>query len=314
MFGSQYSAGIAGENRGVITNSKVNLNNGLFNRSKYVAAGVAGFNLGGLIKDVSVDQAYIIKDGYSQTAGGIVGRNVYGTVADVFFNGELSAFFTGGIVGANYTNSTLLEIYAGTGALSIECKNNNKLMPSKMIKYKYANENIENLSNVSISKTTFNYLINDNDEFYSYKVPSDKDLILDDISLKDVTEKNKVIGLIVGLTYEANIVRTTEDINSQSVYQLYFDEVNSRIVFNGQQTSLVLSQDLKDYSLQANANNEIFCGKLEDVNTLNYTEITSSVTEVMYLIGAVTDVFDSFMYYSDYYIFINPKDAVRPTI
>ena len=64
VFGSQYSGGVAGENRGVIETAKVTLQDDLFRKSQYVTAGVVGLNLGGLVIDVNAE-ANIVKTDYA---------------------------------------------------------------------------------------------------------------------------------------------------------------------------------------------------------------------------------------------------------
>ena len=50
--------------------------------------------------------------------GGIVGRNIYGTVANSHFDGGIVSYFAGGIIGSNYNAATLKQRIAGSGALS----------------------------------------------------------------------------------------------------------------------------------------------------------------------------------------------------
>ncbi|MBR4998768.1 MAG: hypothetical protein IKY10_02695, partial [Clostridia bacterium] len=93
LSGVQYSAGVVGENRGVLNNANITIADNVFDNSRNVSSGVVGLNLGGLVSnvDVSVD---IFKSGYGKVVGGIIGRDIYGTVNNVKFNGQLNAFFT----------------------------------------------------------------------------------------------------------------------------------------------------------------------------------------------------------------------------
>ncbi len=290
LIGSQYSAGVAGENRGVITNAKVSIEDETFKRSQYVSAGVVGLNLGGLVKDVEV-RANIIKTDYSQTTGGIIGRNVNGVVANAYFDGELISYFTGGIVGANYNYRILADATTGTGAIHGECKVNSKLIPTGQIEYFEDVVEITNFTNVSLSLNAFELMIENSSSFYSYKNDNNS------TSLSAITIKSKVLGLVVGLSCVENIVGKTSD-----VYNINYNATNEIITFNAENRGVQFMESVNDVMLKDVA------GEQDDVvfnfENVNVLDITGNKPYVMYLVGAVVPSFDSWSVYSGEYLLV----------
>lgn len=305
LFGSQYSAGVAGENRGVISNAKVVLADELFAKAKHVSAGAVGLNLGGLVRNVSVT-ANINKTLYNEMVAGIVGRNIYGTITDVYFEGQLYGHFTGGIIGADYTDKTLKDATAGSGALSVECRTNGNLIPSSVVNYTDGNA-IVHLTNLTLSASTLSYLVENSSKYYTY-VNSDDD----PGNLRAVTVRSKVLGLVVGLSYQDSIINKNVD----GIYNITFDD-KKNITFNATNPALTYvcsrhdgtqgTPDVADdipltatLKQGATPDNTVMFDFI-DVNVLN---MSAGKDYVIYLIGSTTLAFDSWSFYSNEYILV----------
>lgn len=206
LVGEQYSAGIAGENRGIIKNSTFTAESEtIFNRAKYVCAGIVGLNLGGLVTDSNVKNMIVNKTGTTVTVGGIVGRNFAGTVANSSFDGQMIAYFTGGIIGAEYSSAMLKNRITGSGALVYECR---EIIPNSVTYKQYdidehEEEPINHLTNVSISVATFNFWKQNLSQFYTYKLKQDN-------TGYEVNSSSKVLGLVVGITDKDISIDTVE--------------------------------------------------------------------------------------------------------
>ena len=283
IFGSEYSAGAIGENRGIISKAEVTLADNIFNKSKNVSSGAIGFNLGGLVIDIKVLQARIIKSEHLHTVAGIVGRNVYGTIANARFDGELFGHFTGGIVGANYDQTTLSKRTTGSGAISLECISNKYLIPSEDVKY-YENLNmINNLSNVSLGKSTLEYLVGNLYKYYTYAINDEVP------TLAGKTIEVRVLGLVVGLSYkDSDIVSKTGDTYNISL-------TNDMITFNSISTIGVTYKEQVTDVILSNSGAEV---KHEFTN-VNVMNLSTGSNYVMYLVGAKATSFDSWSNYSE---------------
>ena len=299
LSGSEYSGGAIGENRGVLTNSSINIADDTFRRSQHVSAGAVGLNLGGLVKDVEVT-ANIIKNEYSHTVGGIVGRNVNGTIAKSHFDGEVLSYFTGGIVGANYSDEILSAATTGTGALNGECKQNTNLIPSSQVVYWNNGENVDAFVEVSLSLNAFNKMIENSSKCYSYK----NDTSTNNGSLNAITIKSKVLGLVAGLSFDNSIVDKTDlnktptsDDSTDDTYNIHVD--GEKITFN--------SNSIDGVEYKGEVGNVILKDEALDVNDVefdfkkvNVLDITIDRAYVMYLVGSTVSSFDSWSNYSEY--------------
>jgi len=284
VFGSQYSSGFAGENRGVVDNVEIVLANDLFYKSKYVSAGAVGFNMGGLVRNVKV-RANIIKTGYGQIVGGVVGRNVYGTIANSTFDGEIFAYLTGGILGADYTDIILLKSSVGSGAINADARTNKNLIPTKPVEYFENNTKIENFSCVALSRETLNYMIENSTKFYSYRKEENP------ADLSAITIKSRVLGLVVGLSYQSSIMNK----NGQDfMIELTIDE----IIFNGEKENVDFNSTLNDVGLNEDSSVTF---DFENVNTLN---CSIGRSYVMYILGSQVASFDAWASYSNEYILV----------
>ena len=125
--GVYVSGGLVGENRGIIESSSIDAyiyENGIktsvntrqtFNQYARINGAIVGLNIGGLINDCySNIDVYTTKD--FSTAGGIVGRNIEGSVYNCSVAGTLDAYFVGGIAGTDYSYKTVEGIDSGVGS------------------------------------------------------------------------------------------------------------------------------------------------------------------------------------------------------
>ena len=303
LAGVQYSAGIAGENRGVIDNDGLltQIADGAFNQSSNVSSGLVGFNLGGLIRNAKV-QVNIKKSGYGKIVGGAVGRNIYGTINNVYVDGELNAYFTGGIVGASYTNKMLINATTGAGTISAECKTNNSyLIPNKVVEYLENGDSIRNYENVSLSMKTLEYLVNASKEFYSYKTSDEPNPTFNMLIIK-----NKVLGLVVGLGYEDSVVEKIEEYDSSNQNVISFKYAIS-LVEDGDLNYIVFNPNNQDLSVEYH---DVYAdvvlkdveGEENDVKhtftDVNVLTISAGNNYIMYLTGYQVKAFDS--WYNEY--------------
>lgn len=295
LSGVQYSAGVVGENRGVLENISLIVADNIFDGSKNVSSGVVGFNLGGLIINANAN-ANITKSGYGKVVGGIVGRDIYGTVNNVQFNGQLNAFFTGVIVGTSYKNTMLTDITSGYGSLSYECKaNSSNLIPNDRVKYFAGTNEINNYENMTITKYTFDYVIDASKEFYTYENSKEGN-----DTLNVITRKTKVLGLIVGLSYETvgSNFEIAFDADQNMIINSTNNSLQDKIVSGKLEEAPDVGVILKQGKTQADDIRFVF----DDVRTVYYeTELST----VMYLTGAVVSSFDSWAstYSNDYVVF-----------
>ena len=295
LSGVQYSAGAVGENRGVVENVKISLGDNIFNNSNYVSAGAVGLNLGGLVKDVDV-AANIVKTQTSKTVAGIVGRNVYGVVSNTIFTGEISGYYVGGVIGANYTDEIILKASTGSGALSIDCKQNINLIPSAQLKYNDGTNTYQNLENVKLSISTLNYMIDTSNKYYDYRNN------INNTSLGGLTVKSKVLGLVVGLSC-SNSVGSVE-VEGDNVYQI--NKTKDYIAFNAETYNGISVEEVNDVNLKIDKldpkNSVVY--SFGEVNVVKMNKTMDKV-HVMYLTGAIVNSFDAWdRTYSNEYIVI----------
>lgn len=303
LFGFEYSAGFAGENRGVIESVEVNLNDDIFNRSVVVSSGLVGFNLGGLIKDVSVN-ANINKEINMMgkiLVGGIVGRNVYGIVNNVYFNGKISGNIAGGIIGVNYSKRILVNALGGEGSLSDDCISNTYLIPSQKVVYYVGGVRVVDLKDVSISVETAKFMIDNQKQYFTYRKPNDPT----SYSLNDIIIKGNVAGLVAGLNYETNIV-SKED----KTYKVNVGD--SKIIFNSDTPVRISYEENDPSTVDDDSEFNILLMKAEETDDNvyylfdNFNEINLGYDDyqLVHLVGAYVTVFDSWQNYSDEYILV----------
>lgn len=113
LKGIYYAGGIAGENRGIIQNSQVTVDDIYYNLfdanmdGGYANAcgGIVAFNNGGLVWK-STNNANVISMNDLAVVGGVVARNVNGTIADSISTGAVYGYLAGGICGTDYSAQT----------------------------------------------------------------------------------------------------------------------------------------------------------------------------------------------------------------
>ncbi len=296
LFGSQYSAGIVGENRGVLKNAKVVLQNGIFTNAKNVHAGAVGLNIGGLVSDVSA-QAFIEKNNYGYVVAGIVGRNINGVVTKVYFDGELYGYITGGIIGTDYDYKIYESLTSGRNSLNVECRDNFKnIVPENTVMY---SDDYKHLQEVSIGGETLNWMINNSNRFYGYQKLSSGA----EANLTNYTVESKVLGLVVGLSYDNSVA---------PIGGIYKDIKETKIIFNGpidstddkmDITSVTVNDNNDDmittYNFNVYGNIEL---ELKEGTTFNFVSQTGDISYVMYLLGSTVASFDSWSTYDGEYL------------
>lgn len=264
LSGLQYSAGLVGENRGIVSNSSITAtSSNLFENSINVSAGVVGINLGGLVINTHAN-IDIVKESSGAIVGGIVGKNINGNVVNCNYNGNINGFITGGIVGANYTKDNLINASTGPNTIFADTAD---AVPDKQIKYADDNENeYAMFENNTISNSTLQYWFDKLENFYSLN-PNVNNYF-------DAITRKKVLGLLVGLQ--------SEELEQPLKVHYGFDE-NYNFVFNSSYFTQV-----------GKVTAPLYNGKEYELPYLNVA-INPSLTSshVMYVIGATTNSYDS---------------------
>ena len=306
LAGVQYSAGVAGENRGVIANSNIIIADDAFVYSTNVSSGAVGLNLGGLVKDLNV-HAKIHKSGHGKIVGGVVGRNIQGTVNNVVFDGELNAYFTGGIVGVSYTDDMLINATTGSGTIAAECKvNNTVLIPQTTVKYQEQVDGvlvaINNYENVAITKSTMEYFVNISKNFYSYQAPKEGE----ELTLSSLTNKIRVLGLVVGLSYEEKGIKEVVMTTDAGNYSI--NMTGEIVTFNSTEATNSMFVDNKEEVVLRDETDDALDIKLEMEDFVRLL-ISEGKDYILYLVGANVTTFDSwYNTYSDQYIVVRMSE------
>ena len=203
ISGTQYSAGVVGENRGAIINVQVDIEaENVFDVSKYASAGVVGLNLYGLVQNVRISNLTIIKNDYVSTVGGVIARNIYGVVNNVSINAILRGYIVGTIIGGDYKINDFISQESGIGVLSAECRTNKYLLPElnsdwESMRYFSSGDEIKKLDNITISKETIDNYILDLKRYYSFNTT-------------DVIKNYKAVGMLIGVSEFSNFSYTKE--------------------------------------------------------------------------------------------------------
>ena len=276
--GKYYSAGLVGENRGIIQNSSFKFNSSsvdVFMRSSNVSAGLVGLNLGGLVLNCTA-QVDIIKTRDNTTVGGLVGRSVNGFVKNSSFKGNLMAYFTGGIVGSQMDSVVLGAPSTAIGSLTEECRLAS-VIPNENLIYIIDSKPIKNLENVKLDVSTISYWQENMSSFYSY--------VEERYNFVAAISYSRVLGLAVGT------LQTGNDNVEKGIYKTKtfienfgYDSDKNQFVINGDKQI-----DKVGMVEEANLNGAVY--NTPFTNIVDLPEVSGSF--VMYLIGTKITDFDS---------------------
>ena len=265
ISGAQYSALLAGENRGIILDSIINSqSDSLFNNSNSVSAGLVGLNLGGYVENVIVN-TNIYNTSTSHTVAGIIGRNVNGYINNSIYNGNLLGFITGGIIGSNYDKETIINRTSGAGAIEL---NSQIAVPENSLIY--TNNGIEiseKIYNVSISVNSLYYWLDNMNNFYTY--------INNQTSFNDAIRASRVLGLLIGLSN-----------NDNNVFKISLKE--SYLTFNGDNNDTLMG--IIDSALLYTGNEEY---DIPYSNIIQLDDELFNCTYITYILGAKVSTFDA---------------------
>lgn len=239
--GYQYSAGLVGENRGVIDNAIVRIGDNAFDEANYSASGLVGLNIGGLIRNVDIE-VNIIRSG-NVSVGGIVARNINGIVADASFDGEIFGMVTGGVMASNY-NYDIFTQNAGAGGIK-DSSNLRNVIPNSVVEYRENHVKTDSIkfANIEISSKCLNYFIEHTGNFYSYDIEVEYNNETNTSTNKIVQDYYRAFGLFAGYEY------SSEEVKDSSLLKIYYD--NGKIVLNGseenvsEENKIVLKQNIK---------------------------------------------------------------------
>jgi len=308
LSGAQYSSGFVGENRGVINNVSVTIESATaFTNSNYVSAGIVGLNAGGLVQNSKASFVCEKIDTKNLTIGGIVGRNIYGMVTDSHFNGGIVAYFAGGIIGSNYTSSTLKQLVSGSGALTESCKVNTKLLPTSQVVYKNNGTAINNLTNLSISTSTLSYFLKNIDKYYSISKTQE--------DFSKAVQQKRVLGLCIGLTDNSNYVLTSYGIIGNGTdSKLMFNSKDKNYNNNGTPKVGVIALKLESNGL-VERKQEWPCANVIKLNDIGFDQSDKVEGSFMtYITGAVVNSFDNWVrngYAADMLV-LTDQDVAEP--
>lgn len=218
LKGIYYAGGIAGENRGIIQNSQVkasdthynlydaNLDGGYAN----ICGGIVALNNGGLVWKCK-NTAHVISMGDLAVVGGVVARNVNGTIADSISTGAVYGYLAGGVCGTDYSNKTMIGL-ANDGAITTTT---NKGIATTSNNYSTINSQIggASIQNISVEDLK-NWYLNEKavlvaigkplSSIYSYNYNGSAQ----DVALKS----SKMLGAVVG-KIDTNFTLTVADNN-----------------------------------------------------------------------------------------------------
>lgn len=154
LKGIYYAGGIAGENRGIIQNSQLiaedthynlfdaNMDGGYAN----ICGGIVALNNGGLVWKCK-NTAHVISTNDLAVVGGVVARNINGTISDSISSGAVYGYLAGGICGTDYSGETMTQL-ANEGAVTTST---NRGIATKSINYSTINSQIGTASMQGIS-------------------------------------------------------------------------------------------------------------------------------------------------------------------
>ncbi|MBQ3502309.1 MAG: hypothetical protein IJA72_01425 [Clostridia bacterium] len=198
------SGGLVGENRGVVQNCNItpsnislSANENCFKYNATVNGGIAGLNIGGLINNCS-SSLNITNNHTTATVGGIVGRNIEGLVWECSIDAYMSGFYAGGIVGTDYSYSTIIKIKTGYGtATDASVYKNIK----STVSYKASNNEDENTPFIGnkISKQFIQNFLNVSKTYYQFNsgYVTGEEL--------NLVNADKAFGLFIGVTDRVNV-------------------------------------------------------------------------------------------------------------
>ncbi len=266
LSGYQYSAGLVGENRGIIQNVQASITGeNLFKNSTYVSAGLVGFNLNGYIENVNV-YAEITKTNQSVVAG-VVGRNLNGYVQNISVDGLFAGQYVGAIIGADYGINTFASKTSAGGGGAIKISQTDL---ASMASSTYSG--INNLSNLQIGKALIENLILSLKDYYTYQ----------EINKLVEQKAKKVFGLVVGLT----------DKQTEYGFRYGYDDTkaNALIVNGGYDIDAVgyITKTLTKGDYQT----EFTIGFINIITKFDLPKDFADTSAILYMVGARISTFD----------------------
>ena len=297
LSGYQLSAGLVGENRGLIENATVSITGeDVFKLSTYVSAGAVGFNFNGYINNISV-KATITKTNQSVVAG-VVGRNLNGVVNNVSFDGTISGYYVGGIIGADYTVKTYLDKteIGGGGAIRLA---SSELTNLSNYTYNSNGSELPQFTNLKLSANCIENLINKSSDYYGYVLTG---------SDGEVTFRyKKVLGLAIGLT-------------DKKAYDFHYgyDVANKQFVINSNGDTINIdgvAGFTEDESFVEKQ--KITLGLINFISSFKLSDGKEvAKTIIMFVVGAKVESLDFWVtgngYSSEYFVFIPSSRLTDP--
>lgn len=290
------AGGLVGENRGVIKNSYIsNANaNNCFNGYGRLNGGIVGLNIGGLIDNCTAD-IYMFTTVELSTVGGIVGRNIEGTVNNCSIYGRLHSYFTGGIIGTDYTYRTIekLENEYGTATISTS-----KVYKNVRLSVNYEGIN-EKYSGNKIGGSLINSLINNQYSYYTINNSYTG-------NLNNLVTTKLVYGLVVGLT-DRNFAIDSVELDKTNKQDLM---VNLKLnADSSRENCYIQDGEIKKYEDDEDVNEEnINIAPIKVFDNTNFDRINTQKFVLLYLIASESATYE---YWSTALNYCNEYVAVR---
>lgn len=298
--GKYFSGGLVGENRGAIINAKISLVNedndedintlNCFNNFANINGGIVGVNIGGLVyNSFSNIDIYTTRD--LASCGGIVGRNIEGTVSNCEFDGRVDGYISGGIIATDYKYETINSLQ-NTEAVATE---SSKVVYNNIkdgVIYIMDSVEIGRISNNIITKNFLIKFVPTQSMYYNFNTSQNE-------NDSPVIATNKLHGLIIGLS-DREFSITTSDIliNGQGSLIVTVEE---KVDDNENSSTIKLKYNGTEYTLKP-----IRSFDYEYFDELNVSMPNDSDDFILlYLIGCENGSFDywaSALNYSKHFI------------
>ena len=250
--GVYYSGGIAGENRGVISNALTNASEDKLNlffsetetKFSLVSGGIVAVNYGGLIHN-SVNNVNVVSIYHLATVGGIAGRNSNGTIAGCKNLAGVFGLYAGGIVGTDYSYETMIIGSNASGSITEASK---YALPKTKTNYTMIGLTVfdeQTASYVSLSTASYQGIaISNLDAWYlsqtafMEKLELDMSAFYSVLKIGDIVDTkiktSRVLGAIVGLTDKNITSELNTNLEIKHISNLFVNEIvnNNKLYSN----------------------------------------------------------------------------------
>ncbi len=309
--GVYVSGGLVGENRGAILNSNIyatKVENGAvvdintkdtFNNFARVNGCIVGLNIGGLIYKCSSDIT-VSTNANMSTVGGIVGRNIEGSIISCSVSSNLDGYFVGGIAGTDYNYDTIIAVNLQYGSATTQTKAVYNTIKNR-VTYTGLSDYGDALSGYKNNVLTYKFI-----STFASKVNSYYSINSDYITGSDENMINcsKVFGLIIGLTSVDYITQTEDAGKTFKDVAVTYENKNLTVTLSAGSTSEVKEYEAKDGKTSVYKITPIQNVEIKDISYAN-----DDNTIIAYIIAhkGTYEYWTTSSGYTDHYIAFSPK-------